>query len=70
MTNTFRRGLFDIRPESRVLVDRGIAQEGSNLCGMAALISWVEADNDNNRYSVSSLSLIRIRMKCRDDHNL
>ena len=49
MTNTFRRGLFDIRPESRVLVDRGIAQEGSNLCGMAALISWVEADNDNNR---------------------
>ena len=23
-------------------------QEGSNLCGMAALISWVEPDTDNN----------------------
>ena len=35
VTNTFRRSLFDIRPESRTLVERGIAREGSNLCGMA-----------------------------------
>ena len=35
VTNNYRRSLFDIRPESRTLVERGIAREGSNLCGMA-----------------------------------
>jgi len=48
VTNTYRRALFDIKPEAKILVERGIAQEGSNLCGMAALISWVEPDTDNN----------------------
>ena len=54
VTNTYRRGLFDIKPECRLMVDRGIAQEGSNLCGMAAVISWVEADTDNNRYDAET----------------
>ena len=35
VTNNYRRSLFDIRPEARTLVERGIAREGSNLCGMA-----------------------------------
>ena len=48
VTNTYRRSLFDIKPEAKIQVDRGIAQEGSNLCGMAGLISWVEPDLDNN----------------------
>ena len=54
VTNTFRRSLFDIRPESRGLVERGIAREGSNLCGMAALISWVEADTSARPGQVDS----------------
>jgi suppressor of fused-like protein len=44
ITNPYRPGLFDIKPEARQLVDLGISQEGSNLCGMAAMISWVEPD--------------------------
>lgn len=36
--------LFDLQPETRTLVEAGIAAEGSNLCGMAACISWVETD--------------------------
>ena len=48
VTNTYRRSLFDIKPESKLMVERGISQEGSNLCGISALISWIEPDSDNN----------------------
>ena len=36
--------LFDLQPEARPRVEAGIAAEGSNLCGMAACISWTETD--------------------------
>ena len=49
VTNVYRRGLFDIRPEAGQAVDRGIATEGSNLCGMAAMIDWAEQDLVDNR---------------------
>ena len=49
VTNVYRRGLFDIRPEAGQAVDRGIATEGSNLCGMAAIIDWAEQEAVDNR---------------------
>ncbi|XP_023345892.1 suppressor of fused homolog [Eurytemora carolleeae] len=36
--------LFAYSPETKSMVDAGIAAEGSNLCGMAACISWTETD--------------------------
>ena len=49
VTNIYRRGLFDIRPEAGQAVERGIATEGSNLCGMAAMIDWAEPELVDNR---------------------
>jgi len=36
-------------PEASALVEAGIAKEGSNLCGMAACISWTENDMTASR---------------------
>ena len=49
VTNVYRRGLFDIKPEASHAVERGIATEGSNLCGMAAMIDWAEQEVVDNR---------------------
>jgi hypothetical protein len=50
--------LFDLQPEARTRVEAGIAAEGSNLCGMAACISWVETDVTASRYVFSELFII------------
>ena len=34
--------LFQAVPEASAAVEAGIAREGSNLCGMAAFITWEE----------------------------
>jgi len=43
VTDTNRSlSLFELEPSMRDMVDRGISVEGSNLCGMAACISWTD----------------------------
>ena len=37
-------------------MERGIATEGSNLCGMAAMIDWAEQDLVDNRAGGTALS--------------
>eukprot|EP00088_Acartia_fossae_P059451 TRINITY_DN7057_c0_g1_i5.p1 TRINITY_DN7057_c0_g1~~TRINITY_DN7057_c0_g1_i5.p1 ORF type:complete len:449 (-),score=61.83 TRINITY_DN7057_c0_g1_i5:223-1569(-) len=40
--------IFEALPEAISSVESGIAKEGSNLCGMAAFITWVEDIKDEN----------------------
>jgi len=40
--------LFEASPHTQELVQAGIAKEGSNLCGVAACISWTETDMANS----------------------
>ena len=35
--------------QARELVEAGIAKDGSNLCGMAALIDWIEPESTEER---------------------
>ena len=35
--------------QARELVEAGIAKDGSNLCGMAALIDWIEPESSEER---------------------
>jgi len=55
ITIPYRPCLFDIKPEARQLVDMGISQEGSNLCGMAAMISWTEPEMAKIKESKQSI---------------
>jgi len=49
ITDPARQSIFDLRPEARDLVEAGIAKDGSNLCGMAALIDWIEPESSEER---------------------
>jgi len=49
VTDPARQSVFQLRPEAREVVEAGIAKEGSNLCGMAALIDWTEPECKEER---------------------
>jgi len=49
VTDPARQSIFEMRPEARELVEAGIAKDGSNLCGMAALIDWIEPESTEER---------------------
>ena len=40
---------LNIASQARELVEAGIAKDGSNLCGMAALIDWIEPESKEER---------------------